>query len=492
MQREIVVMQMAKKQLCQTFEYKILIKWVLFTELICLLILLAFMVADELVGNGFFKYAGMRQEGIHTIQVWDYHIDTEDIIRYEYKGHAYKDDVEITTYRLECSVVLDGKEYFFTADAVDVIGENSMEAALECINYTKEVTGYLYSAHNRERFCFSHSIDEASSLLYEKAKFRYLLNCYRTYDLKIIVYIIVGVYVLHSFKIRDNKSIIDIVIDKLAKNWVETKFGIKERKSRTVMAKDNHSDKAIKRNPEYIWFEKQEFEQKYSPEIIAVVETLKAGEYRISAKQTEVTKESLKKGTSRQKLTGPILEKCVLGHDAVLLMVGLKNPFTRKRWVKLIERTMEGNYAERKFKVDCACVRNISGNYVFVVNGKDDIGIYENVSKNEDNPILLNYACYMKENTFSKIGCYIQQGLLAVVSFVVLMAVWLITKDWLIFPKTAFCLVAARLYKHLIDLLRRKYIVKCGTIACESMFQEFWKGPYIVLNMIALVIVWFK
>ncbi len=480
------------EKISQTFEYKILIKWVFLTESLCLLIFLLFMVCDELDGNGFLKYVGLQKEGIQKIQVLDYFSDTEDIVR-----RKYGDDIEITTYRLECSTVLDGKEYFFVADAADVIGKNSDNVALEYINYKKEVTGYLYSSRNRESLYFSYNMDEAGSLLYEKVKYRCRINYYRTYGFRIILYIIIGLWVLNSFKMKDNESIIEIVFGKVIGFLYFRELqimlpSISERKNRTVVAKDNYSDKAIKMNSEYKWFAKEAFEKEYSPEIIAVAENLNSGEYRISAKQTETIKEFIKTAPGRQKLTGPILEKYVLGHDAVLLMIGFKIPFTKKRWAKLIERTMEGNYAERKVKVDCAFVRDIMGSYVFVVNGKEGIGIYENISKNEDNPIMLNYEKYLRKNPFSKIGCYIQQVLLAIISFVALMVVWQITKDWIIFPKIAFCLVTARLYKHLISLLRRKYIVGYRTIGCESMFHKFWKVPYFVLNVLALVIVWIK
>lgn len=484
------------KKISQTFEYKILIKWVLFTELICMLILLAFMVADEFDGNGFLKYVGLRQEGMQTIQVLDYHIDTEDIIRYEYRGHAYKDDVEITTYRLECSVVLDGKKYFFTADADDVIGENSMEAALECINYTKEVTGYLYSAHNRERFCFSNSIDEAISLLWEKVKIRFWINCFRTYRFRVILYIIIGVWVLNSFKIKDDESIIEIICFKILDFLFFRKFinlykDSQARKMRTVMAKDNYSDKAIQNNSKYTWYEKEVFEKEYSPELVTVAANLETKEYRVSGKQTEAIRELYKKEKAR-KLTGPILEKYVIGHDAILLRAGLKIPFTRKCPVKLLLRTTEGNYAEWKGKVDYACVRNLTGSYVIIANGKENIGIYENVLKNEENPIIRNYEQQLKKNPFCKIGCYVYQALLAVVSLVALIGVWQITKDWLIFPKFAFCLVTARTYKHLIDLLGRGYLARYKTGVYDGKLHQFWEVPYYLLNILALVIIWFK
>lgn len=485
-------------KISQTFEYKILVKWVLFTELICLLIVLLLMVGDEFEGNGFLRYAGLQEEGIQTIQVLDYQIDEEVLVAglRGRGGRRIQNDIKRTIYRLECSVILDGKKYFFTADATDVIGENSVEAALEYINYKKEVTGYLYSANNRERLCFSHSIDEASSLLYEKLKARILLNYGSQYHYRIIFYIIIGVWVLNSFKIKDNESIIEIICFKIFDflflgNLRKVLKDSQARRMRTVVAKDNYSDKAIKKNSEYIWYEKEVFEKEYSPELVTVAANLEPGEYRVSGKQTEAIKELCKKEKGK-KLTGPILEKYVLGHDAILLRAGLKIPFTRKCPVKLLLRTMEGNYAQWKGKVDCACVRNLTGSYVIIANGKENIGIYENVLKNKENPIILNYETQLKKNPFRKIGCYVYQALLAVVSLVALLGVWQITKDWLIFPKFAFCVVTARTYKHLIDLLGRGYLARYKTGVYDGMLHEFWEVPYYLLNVLALVIIWIK
>lgn len=485
------------KKISQTFEYKILIKWVFFTELICLLMVLLLMVVDEFEGNGFLRYAGLQEEGIQTIQVLDYQIDEEVLVAglRGRGGRRIQNDIKRKIYRLECSVILDGRDYFFTADAADVIGENSMEAALEYINYKKEVTGYLYSANDRERLCFSHSIDEASSLLYEKLKARILLNYGSQYHYRNIFYIFIGVWVLNSFKIKNGESIIEIIcfkiFDFLLGDLWKLRLISQERRMRTVVAKDNYSDKAIKNNPEYIWYKKEEFEKEYSPELVTVASNLEPGEYRVSGKQTEAVKELYKKEKGK-KLTGSILEKYVLGHDAILLREGFKIPFTRKCPIKLLLRTTEGNYAEWKGKVDYACVRNLTGSYVIIANGKENIGIYENVLKNEENPIIRNYEQQIKKNPFRKIGCYVYQVLLAVVSLEALIGVWQISKDWLIFPKFAFCLVTARTYKHLVDLLGRGYLARYKTGVYDGMLHQFWEVPYYLLNVLALVIMWVK
>lgn len=270
------------------------------------------------------------------------------------------------------------------------------------------------------------------------------------------------------------------------------RWGISERKNRTMMAKDNYSNKAIKMNPEYKLYEKEAFEKEYSPEIVAAAETLKGGEYRVSAKQTRAIKEAVKKGLGKQKLKGPLLSNYALGHEAVLLKIGSKKPFGGMRWAKLIELTTEGDYAERKFEVDCAYVRNIPGNHVMVVRGNERIGIYENVFKNKENPVMLNYENFMKKALFSRMGCYIQQVLLFVISFVLVIAVWMATQSWLIFPEVAFCLVAARAYKHLVSLLSLKYIARYGITIYENMFHKWWKVLYFILNVLAIILVCIK
>lgn len=476
-----------KGKITQSFEYKILVKWVLFTEVLYLLLVFIFMLCDEFGGNGFLKYTGLQKEGIQTVTIIDYSARKEDLI-----SRKYADDIEITTYHLKCSTVLDEKEFIFIADAVDVIGKNSEKMSREYACNKEAVTGYLFSSHNREKLYFSHNIDDGIELFCYKAQKRFLFRYYGKYIYKMIIYLITGVCFIETLKIKNKQSIFDILISRLAQKYYEYKIGIPKHKNKFLVAKDNYTNKAIKLNPEYKLYENEEFENKYSPEMVAVAKNIKCGEYRISAKQVEAISEVFKSGESKKTLKGPIFSKYVLGHEAVLLSCGCKLPFTGKRLACLIERTIEGDYAERRVKVDYVYVRNIHGNLVLVIRGDKEIGVYENVLKDENNKLLSNYENLLKERKFSKSVCYIQQVLLFIVSAILVIMVWLYTKELLIFPRIAFSTVAARTYKHMNHWLSKRYISRYGIEIYENIYGEFWKVLFYLLTIFSLIIAWIR
>lgn len=476
-----------KGKITQSFEYKILVKWVLFTEVLYLLLVLIFMLCDEFGGNGFLKYMGLQKEGIQTVTIIDYSARKEDLI-----SRKYADDIEITTYHMKCSTVLDEKEFIFTADAVDVIGRNSEKMSREYAGNKEAVTGYLFSSHNREKLYFSHNIDDGIELFWYKAQKRFLFRYYGKYIYKMIIYLITGVCFIENLKIKNKQSIFDILISRLAQKYYEYKIGIPKHKNKFLVAKDNYTNKAIKLNPEYKLYENEEFENKYSLEFVAVAENIKCGEYRISAKQVEAISEVFKRDESKKTLKGPIFSKYVLGHEAVLLSRGHKLPFTGKYWISLVERTVEGNYAKRRVKVDYAYVHNIPGNQVLVIRGDEEIGVYENVLKNRNNQLLSNYESLMKEMKLIKLGCYMQWVILFIVSAILVIMVWIYTKELLIFPRIAFSIIAARTYKYMNQWLRKRYISRYGLIIYENMNGEFWRVLFYLLTIFALIIAWFR
>lgn len=478
---------MKKQKITQSFEYKLLVKYVLFIEVIYLLIVLVFMLVDEFDGDGFLKYANLQKEGIQTIAVVDYSTKKEKVILLK-----SADDMEITTYRLECSTVLDEKEYMFIADAVDVIGKNSEKVSREYVYNKESVTGYLFSSHNREKLYFSYSIDDGWELFFSKAKKRFLLRYYGAYVYKIVIYFLTTISFICSLETRNKHTILEVLVDRFATIYVKYKIGIPKRKNRTLVAKDNYTNKAIKMNPEYKFYENGEFENEYSSEIVAVAEYIKCGDYRISAKQVNSIKEEFIRSGYTKAIKGPILSRNALGHDAILLRYGFKLPFVGKYSVCLIEKTMEGNCAERKFNVDYVYARNIPGNHVIVVNSDKEIGIYENTLNNENNQLLCNYDKFTEEMRFSKIGYYIQQVLLFIVSAIFVIMVWLCTRKCLVFPRVAFCLVTARTYKHMNYWLSRKYISQYGKTIYDNMYCKLWIILYYLLIIFVLIIVWIR
>lgn len=259
-----------------------------------------------------------------------------------------------------------------------------------------------------------------------------------------------------------------------------------------ILGYDNYTNKAIKLNPEYKLYENEEFENKYSPEFVAIAENIKCGEYRISAKQVEAISEVFKRDESKKTLKGPIFSKYVLGHEAVLLSRGHKLPFTGKYWISLVERTVEGNYAKRRVKVDYAYVHSIPGNQVLVIRGDEEIGVYENVLKNRNNQLLSNYESLMKEMKLIKLGCYMQWVILFIVSAILVIMVWIYTKELLIFPRIAFSIIAARTYKYMNQWLRKRYISRYGLIIYENMNGEFWRILFYLLTIFALIIAWIR
>lgn len=317
------------KRFKNTIEYQLLIRFLLTTELIYLSVILIFMCCDELDGNGFWQYYNLHNEGYKTITVLEHFEEDEDVFTIKYNKN-----VEITIHRLNCSVMIDGKEYLFKADAADVIGQNSGKESRVFAAERREVGGYIYSSPDRKDIFFSYDTDDKWNLFAQKAAQRFEFRYKGKVLYKVYIYFIMIIMILAKFKKSNAKSVLDIVLDKVFEskiydNYLSRKLKITERKV-PVVSKENYSNKAIKQNPEYELLENEEVKVRYTPEMIVALKSIKSGDYKISAKQRETIKEEVKKWNGNLELRGPITANNAMGHEAVLLKIGRRIPFKKK------------------------------------------------------------------------------------------------------------------------------------------------------------------
>lgn len=480
------------KDFQRTIEYQILMRFLLTTELLYLALVFVFICVDELDGNGFLQYYNLHDEGYNTVTIFEHVEEKEKVFSLIYKDYIVK-----TINRLNCRVAIDGKEYFLTADAVDVIGRNDWKESSICAKEKRKVGGYVFSSSDRTKLIFSYNIDNARKLFAQKAKQHFEFQYKEGVFYKLLLYLGMVILILHKFKITDQKTVVDVIWDKILNSkifdfyvFVVYRFRLSElrKHKKPEISKENYSNKAIKQNPEYRLLEKESVNRRYSAETVLALENIKCGDYRVSAKQKEALKEEIKKWNGHSILEGPILANNPTGHEAVLLKIGWKRPFTRKRWAKVIERTQEGDFAERKFEIDFSAVRNISGNYVIVVKSGAEIGIYEDAIKNQTLLMIQNYDDYRKELRETQKIYGIEQSLLTIVPALLVVLAWICTRNWLIFPEVALCFVVAGTYKYFIYRLGLKYISKYGKTVYENDLIKWWKGWYALLILFAVYI----
>lgn len=484
------------KDFQRTIEYQILMRFLLTTELMYLALVLIFMCGAELDGDGFLQYYNLHNEGYKTVTVFEHVEEKEKIFSVMY-DILYNEKIEKKINRLKCSVTIDGEEYLFKADAVDVIGQNNRKEAYYSAKEKRKVGGYVFSSSDRTKLIFSYDIDNAWKLFAQKAKQHFEFRYIDCLIYKFLLYLGMVILILNKFKITDQKTVADVIWDKIFKSkifdfyvLIVHRFRLSElrKHKKPEISKENYSNKAIKQNPEYRLLEKESVNQRYSAETVLALENIKCGDYRVSAKQKEALKEEIKKWNDHSILEGPILANNPTGHEAVLLKIGWKRPFTRKRWAKVIERTREGDFAERKFKIDFSAVRNISGNYVIVVKNGAEIGIYEDSIKNQTLLMIQNYDDYMKELRETQRIYGIEQSLLIIGPALLVVLAWICTRNWLIFPEVALCFVVAGTYKYFIYRLGLKYISKYGKTVYENDLIKWWKGWYALLILFAVYI----
>ena len=167
------------KKLLRSFDF-VLVSWILYAELLSFMMMLCFWAQDEQQDDGLLRYVGLRSEG--TQKVWILKCE-------EYWQLSYREK----TYRLECAAFIDGQTYRFTADAVDVIGENDKQMAEKYAKDKKNVTGTLYSSNNRKNMYFSCKVDSASKLFWRKVMSHVQRTRVETYFYRVLFYFAAGI-----------------------------------------------------------------------------------------------------------------------------------------------------------------------------------------------------------------------------------------------------------------------------------------------------------
>lgn len=297
---------------------------------------------------------------------------------------------------------------------------------------------------------------------------------------------------------------------------------------------DKYTNRAIKNNPEYRLQTKEIFAQNYPREIVTVAKSLRSGVARVSAQQTKALKETGEYVPSEKdddwtygrsvmtelsttspadaiyrvyreghleeefeepeettpperKLEGPITSDYAVAREAVLLKAEPQKLFQKKRKVLLVERTREGDYALHPVEPDYFMAREIPGNYVLFIKDKDVAGVYENILKNKENPIMREYDdSITKIRSAEKRYHYVQYSWLFA-SLILLALAWRFTWTWFAPAALGIYMIAVHSYKRFALSVAKDHEKKNGKIFF-STFRVRWGIPYTILKVIAVIL----
>ena len=490
------------KKVSKSFEFVILVWWILASEgLFWLLLILTWFD-----GGRQEKYLSFQEEGTHIIHVYDYTINWD------------RDKKRYLT--VKCKVTLGDKEYTFDAESKDLFREYNEDRIYEAVENKEELRGYLYSSQGRKNIYFSlHGYDKKEFMWNMlKEEFEYPVKQSAKY--RLISYGIFGIFAYARLKSPGKR------------HWRYYQNEDKKQPSG-----DEYTNRAIKKNPEYSLQPKEIFAQNYPREIVAVAKKLRSGAARVSAQQTAALKktgEQVQKeedwtyGRSvmtelsttspaeaiyrvyreghfeeeyeepeemeptERKLEGPITNNYAVAREAVLLKVEHQKPFQKKRKVLLVERTRDGDYALHPIEADFFMTREMPGNYVMLIKDRDVIGVYEDVVKNKENPIMLEYDDRIKKIRSQEKACHLVQYSLLLVSLILLVLASRLTWMWFTPPALGIYMIAVHTYKRFALGVASEYEKKNGKLIFESMFRVRWGIPYTILKVIAVFLLLVK
>ena len=486
------------KKLIKSFEFTILVKWILASEALFWFLILVNW--DD--NGGLAKYQRFQEEGTHTVQVHDYNYNWDKPTKKRY-------------LTADCKVTLDGKEYTFVAQSHDLFNVYDEEKIYEAVEKKERIRGYLYSSQDRRNIFFSRTGYDKNEFIFRKLKEEFENPVKKAFPIRLVIYGVFGIFAISRIKSPKQRT------------WKYLR-----NEDEKYPFKDKYTNRAIKNNPEYNLQQKEVFAQNYPREIVAVAKNLRSGVARVSPQQTKALKETGEYAPSKEewtygrsvmtelsttspadaiyriyreghfeedfdepeekvplerKLEGPILNNYAVAREAVLLKAEPKKPFQKKRKLMLVERTREGDFAIHKLEADYFIARKMPGNYVMLIKDKDIVGVYENVMKNEENPIMLEYESRMKKIRADEKKCHFEQFIWIFFTLILLVIAWSITKTWFVLTAAGFYMVAVNSYRRLAISVGNKYEKKQGKLNFEGVFHKIWSIPYGILKGIAVV-----
>ena len=486
------------KKISKSFEFTILVWWIWSAEVAFLLLLIVFHFP------GVLKFQGFRREGtMQTIQLLD-----ADVVRNE-SSRPY--------VRVKCKAVLDGMEYEFFVKYDDVREGFSISQINKLTEDMAEIEGYLYSSGNRKNFYFSSSIYKKEKFLLRKLKEELDPSSETATWIRRICYLIFGIVTAIKLSPSPKRDY--------------SRYGHKVNKQG-----DKYTNRAIKNDPEYSLQEKKIFAQNYPWEIVEVAKALRSGVIRVSEQQVKALQGMALKKTKKsdpeeeewfygrsvmtelsttspadaiyriyreghyeeeilepeeklpaeQELEGPILSDHAVAREAVLLRAGAKKLFQKKRKLLLAERTREGDFALHQIEPDYFMAREMPGNYVLIIKERDIVGVYENILKNEGNPIMRECDQRMKKIRREEIIYHCKQYAWFFVSLVLLVIAWNCTWTWFTFTAAGVYMIAVHTYKRFALSVAKEYEKRHGRLIFEGLFRVRWGIPYTILKIIAV------
>ncbi|MCR4599815.1 MAG: hypothetical protein K5678_12385 [Acetatifactor sp.] len=499
----------------KSLDMTLLIKWVLVSEILSCSILLN-------VSYHMPMYKDLKYEGYYSATIDDYA---------DSSYHVKREHTIIPINWVRCLIDYDGTTKSVYVEAIDILGTNSLDYAKKCAKMESRVWGYLYTAEGgKYKFFYRNLYNDKDAMLRGGVFGKLEWYFYTAKEWRTIMYVIVGIVLL---------------LIAWAKRWKGPFYSY--TKKDVAVAKDNYSNKAISQNNAYTLLTWEAFEKRYPADIKKVAYELKWNEFHVSSDQrqaienfflnkkssetigdyvdprifgssvaaevtggyvaqsiyriyrestgeaeadvepVEAPEEIVPDDKKRRRLKGPIIYGNTSAREAILVKVSPKIPFVNKRKVRLLERTKEGQFAEHRIKADYCYARAIPGNRVMVVSTRRAIGVYEDVLKNEENPIMKDYEEFMMKIHLGRVGRFIQQSVLFLFSIYILLFAAGISYEWLLFPAATIMIVGAASFKHMVHLLGRKYVKKYGPIVYEAMFHKLWKIPYVILLALAVV-----
>ena len=486
------------KEWKQSFEYKYLFRLVFWSELIAgVILLLTFAFDDTYGGDGAWKYIGMREEGFHTIRVE--------------KWFEHKDGYGKTVDYVSCSVTLDETKYTFSERARDVFGEEEIKK-----EWYGLVQGRLFSSHNRKNFIFSRTDYYAQEIIKRDLNHKFKITLEMGGRWRIYAYVLVFLFLLIAGILKEpgyegrpdqsKEKQYPEDIRKLAKGLKKGEFRVTAGRAEAI-GKYFYGEK----EPEKTQADEADFlvdprafgnrlmsdttgkymaqdiyrmhrEPEYDPE--EDMETLM--EEDPAAMPDEIPDTAY-----REKLKGPIQAKQAMAKEAILISIDKQPSYDYGKAV-VLEYSKYSPFAEKTVLATEICARNMPGNYVLVVRDGNHYGIYEDVLKNQKNPVMCNFDNQMKQLRTDQAKCRVGTWLWAIVSLILLILAGYISMKWMIFPEIVICLLAVRSYPFFIHQMDRKYIKKYGSLAYENLFHNKWGTPYFILYVVLFFVIIIK
>ena len=227
----------------------------------------------------------------------------------------------------------------------------------------------------------------------------------------------------------------------------------------------------------------QELQEKYSPEICQACMELTYGDVEMPVEQKQRLLEYFFIGKNEKMERGPIADKKVKMHEAILVRYDCDVRMPSIKTVEVIERTLKGEFIEKTLSPDYVAIfQNFPGNHILVVRGQSGTGVYEDVSKNTYSEA---YQLKIKKAKRSRLIHQALQTILGLFTVFLVIAIWKIVQGRGRVIEILASLAATLPYLLSLKLMKKYYITKYGRDVYYGVFKDIGSFYYFLLIIMA-------